>query len=137
MLNEEMISIKVENKVGTKNLKEFINGWLIEVTVKVSDKDEIMKSIHRRNKSKLSKMADKYFEDFIHDKNYRYLDMHSSVSYSLGITEHLMEGYKEENRRCTPIERKYYLQTDDDVEKAFEIFKETINFLKETFLSYI
>lgn len=137
MLNKEMISIKVENKVGTKNLREFINGRLIEVTVKVSDKDEIMKSNHRRNKSKLSKMADEYFEDFIHDKNHRYLDVPSIVWHSLKITESLMEGYKEENRRCTTIERKYYLQTDDDVEKAFEIFKETINFLKETFLSYI
>ncbi|WP_455089576.1 hypothetical protein [Peptoanaerobacter stomatis] len=137
MLNEEMISIRIENKVGSKNLREFINGRLIEVTVKVSDNEAIMKSIHRTNKSKLSKMADEYFEDFIHDKNYRYLDMHSSVWHSLGITEHLMEGYKEENRRCTPIERKYYLQTDDDVEKAFEIFKETIDFLKETFLSHI
>lgn len=137
MLSEEMISIKVENKVGTKNLREFINGRLIEVTVKVSDKDEIMKSNHRRNKSKLSKIADEYFEDFIHDKNHRYLDVASIVSDSLEMTKSLMEGYKEENRRCTPIERKYYLQTDDDVEKAFEIFKETIDFLKETFLSHI
>lgn len=137
MLSEEMISIKVENKVGTENLREFINGRLIEVTVKVSDKDEIMKSNHRRNKSKLSKMADKYFEDFIHDKNYRFLDFHSLISYSLKITDNLMEGYKDENMYCTPIERKYYLQTDDDVEKAFEIFKETIDFLKETFLSHI
>ena len=137
MLNEEMISIRIENKVGSKNLREFINGRLIEVTVKVSDKDEIMKSIHRRNKSKLSKMADEYFKDFIHDKNHRYLDVASIVSDSLEMTKSLMEAYKEENRRCTPIERKYYLQTDDDVEKAFEIFKETIDFLKETFLSYI